>query len=97
MEGQAEERHPHAVGCCDLKHLRKSGYVMSQILRGFGEAVEALACSLRLDCLVLLLAVCRLRARAALKLGVLFARGVEVAQLSWLALAFHPPLVWNSG
>ena len=70
---------------------------MSQILRGFGEAVEALVCSLRLDCLVLLLAVFRLRARAALKLGVLSAREAEVGQLSSLALAFHPPLVWNSG
>ena len=55
---------------------------MSQILRGFGEVVEALVCSLRLDCLVLLLAVFRQRARAALKLGVLFAKEVEVEQLS---------------
>ena len=70
---------------------------MSRILRGCGGVEEALVCSQRLGCLVLLLVVFRLRAKAALKLDVLFAREVEVEQLLWVVLAFRPLLVWSSG
>jgi len=92
-----EARRLRAVGCCDLKHLMTSGYVMSRILRGFGVVVGALVCFLRLGCLVLLLVVFRLRAKAVLELGVLFVRVVEVERLLWLVSAFRLPLVWSSG
>ena len=91
------ERHPHAEGCCDLKHSKKSEYVKSRILRDCGVEVEALVCSRRLGCSVLLLVVFRLRVKAVLKLDVLVVMEVEVEQLLELALAFHPPLVWSSG
>jgi len=68
---------------------------MSRISRGFGGVEEALVCSRRLGCSVLLLVVFRLRVKAAMKVGVLVAREVEVEQLLRLALAFRPPLEWS--
>lgn len=70
---------------------------MSRISRGCGGVEEALVCSRRLGCSVLLLVVFRLRVKAAMKVGVLVAREVEVEQLLWVVLAFRPPLVWSSG
>ena len=88
-----EARCLQAEGYCDLKHLRRTGYVMSRISRGFGGVEEALVCFLRLGCSVLLLVVFRLLAKAALEGCVLFVREVEVELLLWLVLAFRLPLV----